>query len=51
MSDIAKPTQMSPEGFTNELVWQMYLEEMKKNREADIAEANRLAELELAQQG
>ncbi len=46
MSDIAEPTKPSPEGFTNELVWQMYLEEMKKNRQADIAEGNRLADLE-----
>ena len=46
MSDIAEPTKPSPEDFTNELVWQMYLEEMKKNRQADIAEANRQADLE-----
>ena len=46
MSDIAEPTQASPKGFTKELVWQMYREEMAKNRQSDIAEANRLADLE-----
>lgn len=32
-------------------LWDEFMEEMKKNRQADIAEANRLADLELEQQG
>ncbi len=32
-------------------LWDELMEEMKKNRQADIAEANRLADLELEQQG
>ena len=32
-------------------LWDEFMEEMKKNRQADIVEANRLADLELEQQG
>ncbi len=31
-------------------LWDEFIEEMKKNRQADIVEANRLADLELEQQ-
>jgi len=45
-SKLTEPTHTFQEGIGNHPLWPMYLEEMKALRQADIAEANRLADLE-----
>ena len=46
-ADNAQPVHQFQPGMGSHPLWQMYLEEMKALRQADIAEGNRLADLEL----
>ncbi len=43
----AWPVPRFQEGLGNHPLWQEFLDEMEANRQADIAEANRLADLDL----
>lgn len=41
------PVHQFRPGMGDHPLWQEFLDELAKNREADVAEANRLADLEL----
>ncbi len=41
------PMPPADKGLGDHPLWQMYLEELEASRQADIAEANRLADLEM----
>ena len=42
-----QPVHQFQPGLGDHPLWQALMDEMEKNRQADIAEANRLADLEL----
>ncbi len=46
-SELTEPTHTFQEGIGNHPLWPMYLAAMKENRQADIAEADRVANLEI----
>ena len=45
--ETTEPTHTFQEGMGSHPLWPMYLEELEASRQADIAEANRQADLEL----
>ena len=46
-AESAQPVHQFQPGMGSHPLWQMYVEEMEALRQADIAEGNRLADLEM----